>query len=427
MEKKKSSSGVIAVAALFLVFALLLVGMNVLTAPAIAKSGSAALLAPLFEVLPEAGGFEALYDAATGEGSLANVPETVKAVYAENSGLGYAVSLSTTKGYTGDAITMTLGVDGEGKISGLTLNSFPDTKSVDDFPMSFVGQDSALAGVSLVSGATYSSAAIRDAVTDGMNVLIENGLIGAGVKGDEQILIELLPSLYSGIANSSGVLQAEEPETVEGCSYITRVLKATNGSGFAFIVKEGDTTLLAVCNPDGGTLYDTEGNEAQNDAALAECLDYAKANAEDFGDTDLKKLTAMLEADETERISLDGVYGTVTTAYLMKSGDAAYYGIAARSYAYSNQPIAIYYILDENGAIVSMNATELILFGEYFTSYELDEASYKQGFEGLTAETYTGEQALVTGATMTTDAVNAATTDVFAAFPILKANGGDNA
>ena len=78
--------------------------------------------------------------------------------------------------------------------------------------------------------------------------------------------------------------------------------------------------------------------------------------------------------------------------------------------------MAVYYVLDVNGAIVSMNAEELIFYKDYFSAYTLDEPSYKEGFTGLTADSYTGEQAIIAGATMSTEGVATATEDVFAAF-----------
>ena len=63
-----------------------------------------------------------------------------------------------------------------------------------------------------------------------------------------------------------------------------------------------------------------------------------------------------------------------------------------------------------------MNAEELIFYKDYFSDYTLDEPSYKEGFIGLTADSYTGEQAIIAGATMSTEGVATATEDVFAAF-----------
>ena len=86
----------------------------------------------------------------------------------------------------------------------------------------------------------------------------------------------------------------------------------------------------------------------------------------------------------------------------------------------------LYFLLDANGAIVEMNVDELIFFEEYFTDYELDEKSYKAGFAGLTGESWTGEQALITGATFSSDGVADATDDVFELYTMLQENGGNN-
>ena len=49
----------------------------------------------------------------------------------------------------------------------------------------------------------------------------------------------------------------------------------------------------------------------------------------------------------------------------------------------------------------------------------------KAGFNGLTADTWTGEQAVITGATMTSDAVKTSTNDIFAAYEILKGGAAE--
>ena len=56
----------------------------------------------------------------------------------------------------------------------------------------------------------------------------------------------------------------------------------------------------------------------------------------------------------------------------------------------------------------------------------LDEAKYKEGFAGLTADSCTGEQTLISGATASTNAMTVATDDVFAAFQAISATDGGN-
>ncbi len=419
---------------IFAVFALVLFGINIFAAPLIEANGSAQQFAPLYSVMPEAKGFELIYDANDSAASaLVDVPETVQAIYSETSGLGYAIRLSTTQGYTKEPIEFTIAIDAEGKISGTELTAYPDTKDFGaDYPGSFIGQDSALGDVGLVAGVTYSSSAFKNAVSDGFAALIGNGLVGAGVKSDAQILTELSVQVFTGLANRDGVAQVEEPEIAEGqFTFIQKIMKALNGSGFAFVAKDGESSYLLIANVSGTVrVYDIEGKdvtETANAAMVEEASSYAAANTVSTADTEQKKLRTMVsEGAEFTALSLGDAFNSVTGAYRIADGETTLYGFCARPYAYSNQPIAVYFVLDENGAIVSMACDEIILFGEYFTSYELDESQYKEGFAGLTADSFTGEQALISGATASTNAMTVATEDVFAAFQAISATDGGN-
>ena len=436
MPNKKTgfAASALVLVLIFAVFALVLFGINIFAAPLIEANGSAQQFAPLYSVMPEAKGFELIYDANDSAASaLVDVPETVQAIYSETSGLGYAIRLSTTQGYTKEPIEFTIAIDAEGKISGTELTAYPDTKDFGaDYPGSFIGQDSALGDVGLVAGVTYSSSAFKNAVSDGFAALIANDLVGAGVKSDAQILTELSVQVFTGLANRDGVAQVEEPEIAEGqFTFIQKIMKALNGSGFAFVAKDGESSYLLTCNVSGAVrVYDIEGKDVTdtaNAAMVEEASSYAAANTVSTADAELKKLQTMVsEGAELTALPLDDVFNSVTGAYRITDGETTLYGFCARPYAYSNQPIAVYYVLDENGAIVSMACDEIILFGEYFTSYELDEAKYKEGFAGLTAGNFTGEQTLISGATASTNAMTVATEDVFAAFQAISATDGGN-
>ena len=71
--------------------ALLLSVVNHFTAPVIAQKEQEKYLATLGVVLPEAKGFEEI--------ELENAPKTVKAVYKETSGKGYALLMQAESGY----------------------------------------------------------------------------------------------------------------------------------------------------------------------------------------------------------------------------------------------------------------------------------------------------------------------------------------
>lgn len=417
MAKKEFSKSALVLIALFVVAALLLTGINTFTAPLIEANGASAQFEPLFGVMPNAAGFDVLYDINDPAASeLTEVPATVQGIYSETSGLGYAITLSTSEGYTKEPIELTMAIDAEGKISAIELNAYPETKDFGaDYPQTYVGQDSALAEVSLVAGVTFSSSAFRNAVADGFAALINNGLVGAGVKSDDQVLMELLPAVYPGIATSGAVAQYEEEEVNSGS--ILKALKALNGSGFGFILNDGTANYLGVWTLAGGAkVVDVEGSPVNNAALLDEIEAYGIANAESLADKEISKLQRMT-SDTTQITALPlELYSSVTGVYSIEDGGVQYYGFVARSYGYSNLPMAIYYVLDEKGAIVSMTADELIFYKEYFNTYTLDEPSYKEGFAGLTADSWTGDQALIAGATMSTDGVKTATDDVFAAF-----------
>lgn len=427
-NKKEFSKSVLALVAIVLVAVLLLTGLNFITAPLIAENGSAAAFAPLYAVMPDAAGFDQLYDAVDpGSSALANIPSSVQSIYGETGGMGYVLCLSTSEGYTKQPIEFTLAIDAEGKISGVELTAYPETKDMgkETYPQTYLGQDSTLANVSLVAGVTYSSSAFKNAVADSFAALIDNGLIGAGVKGDEQILVEMLAEVYPGIVSPTGTPQYEEQEIAEGqYSYITKSLKALNDSGFALIMKNGDATYMAVCNAFGSVkIVDVDGNEVSDDAMAAEAKAYAEANIVSHSDGDLNKVKLLVpDASDVTPISLEGVYNSVTCAY---KAEGVGYVFVSRSYGYSNEPMVIYYVIDDNGAIVTMTADELILFKEYFTSYQLDENSYKAGFAGLTGDSFTGDEALISGATVSSDAVRVATEDAFAAFAAVNENGGE--
>ena len=268
--KKDTVKGVIVPVLIVVVFIAALTGVGAYTAPIIEANGSASELEPLYEVMPDAAGFEAV--------TLDTVPDTVQGVYKETSGLGYVVLLSTTKGYTGDPIDLTMAVDAEGKISGIKLTQFSDSKHFgEDYPDTYLGQDSALGGVSLVAGVTYSSKAFKEAVEDGFAVLTENGLVSAGVKSGDQILLELLPQLFPGMANTEGVAQYTERELSGG--KLVKALDSVNGIGIAYIALDGENNYLVLVNDSlTARAYDTNGADV-TESVNASILDEAKTDA----------------------------------------------------------------------------------------------------------------------------------------------------
>ena len=365
-----------------------------------------------------------LYDRADPDGSTLEVSsDTVQSVYRDESKQTYLLRLASYQGYTKDQpIEMTLVIDFEGKIVSLAVDSSGETRELgEDFLPGFTGQDSTLSGVELVGGVTFSSSAIRGAVNDGFNALIENGLFAAAEKSDEQLLRELVAVVYPGIVNKAGAIQGEE---LEGDGSVTGGYQAANGSGFAWFVNDGQE-LLAVSTTLGGIRFYNSAGEDVSDSVDSSLADEIRAldaaHAEDLSAKAEKALARMIPEDVAlTAVEIPGLCNSVTGAYTTETAEGTLYAFAARPYGYSNEVMELYYVLDESGAIAAFRAPELILHADYFSSYTLDETSYKDGFLGLTAESFNGEQALISGATMSTDAVDTATRDVFEAFGLLK-------
>ena len=387
-------------------------GVNNLTAPIVEARAQAAL-----------GDAVVLYDSADPAASeLAVTADTVKSIYRDDVKQIFTIGLSTSEGYSHGPIDLKLTVDFEGRIAGLELVQNSDDKDLGEaFLPSFAGQDSALAGVELVAGATFSSSAIRNAVADGMNALTENELITAGQKDADQLLAELIPSVYPGLVNKAGAIQGEE---LEGAGSVTKGYVAANGSGSAWFVKSGDADLLGVVTRiSGPMLFDLEGNPVEDSALFNELSALAGPVAADLDGAQQKALAKLLpEGAELQPMQIPGIVSSVTGAYAVETEDGTLYAFAARPYGYANEVMELYYVLDENGAIVAMRAKELILHSDYFSNYTLDNTAYREGFLGLTADEYTGEEALISGATMSSDAVDTATRDVFEAFRLATAN-----
>ena len=186
---KKDLKPIIVLGVICLVTAVLIAGINMITAPEVAAREEQAVQDSLKDILPtdehkENCNFINLTD---GEDDDDNeeiksrmADTTVTAVYQDvNSGI-YAVTLSTSKGYTGNAILLTIGIDNEGRVTGAIVTSNPESKETnrtdsyfkgfkDKNPMEIdeIGKETP----ELVAGVTYSTAAVREAAMDAYRVL----------------------------------------------------------------------------------------------------------------------------------------------------------------------------------------------------------------------------------------------------------------
>ena len=423
-NKKDLFKGLLIMLVTVLVFTGAMFGLNFYTAPLIEANNAGAALAPLKAVMPDAEGFEALYDSTDpSTSSLKDVAAEVISVYKETSGKGFVFRVKATSQYSKDPMELSVGVTSDGKICGIKCDVYTESKPLlDSFLPSFIDKDSALAGVEVTGGVTYSSKAIKASVESGLNALIANGLITEGVKSDEQILTELIPSVHSGLA-SDGALKCD---TVNGSGNIQVAYKGQNDSGFAYIMAKGDAKVLAVTNNLGACkVYDVEGNdvtEANADLA-AEALAHTAANIKDYDEAFIKRVGSMMPgATNVNAVTLEA-YNSVVSAVEFELDGAKYYAFYSKSHGF--HIMDVYFIIDAEGKIVKMSASEFIFDEEYFGAFAGMPNNYQGGFEGLTSETFDGSQAIIATATMTSNAVKQSTYDSFAAFDVIK-NGGAN-
>ncbi len=146
----------------------LLAFANQLTAPRIAQAQEEKLSKSLVEVFGEA-------DYKTVDKSFENVNQVITD---QNN---RAVFDITVDGYSKDGIQALIGIDGDGKICGIGIVSLKETTGIgtrieaNDYIGKFIGLDNTdFPDGTIISGATYSSKGMRNAVSIAMETYAEN-------------------------------------------------------------------------------------------------------------------------------------------------------------------------------------------------------------------------------------------------------------
>ncbi|MBQ8268075.1 MAG: FMN-binding protein [Clostridia bacterium] len=167
MEKKTLSlmKGAVVLTVICMVAAILLGVVNRFAAPVIEQAENEKKLATLSVVLPDAKGFSDPLE-------LEGAPATVKTVYEETSGLGYAMLCETETGF--DTLAFSIGITADGRIAGLALTSVfysagdkGKESAIENLIDSYKGQSDTENGV-IISGATKSSNAMKAAIADAL-------------------------------------------------------------------------------------------------------------------------------------------------------------------------------------------------------------------------------------------------------------------
>ena len=408
MANKSVKSIILPVIVVIIAFVILFL-VNLWTYPLIVESRMQGEVGPAMDVMPNAKGFEEL--------KLDNIPSTVETVYKETSGQGFVVKVSTKAGFTKEAIVFYVAVDGENKVQKINVTEYPETRDVGDgYVDTFIGSDSTLSTVDLVAGVTYSSSAIKNGVADAFKALSDNGLIVAAKKEPKQLYEELMPVVFGTAVNPAGMMAQEE--FTSSVSGVVKAQKALNEGAVAYWYTDGDNNYAVVTNGKIAKVYDLEGNEVSSlsSSVISSLLEEAKTIVKDNSSSDIKRFKKYVANSTVTEIDVP-LFNNVTTAFQCVNENGTYYGFGVRSYAFENTPLTMYISIDDNGAIYSFNCSSLYVEPEYFTHSEPD--NYTEGLVGVT-ESWSGDEALITGATLTSEAVRDAINDVFESFKAIK-------
>lgn len=392
----------------------------------------------LVKVLPGATGFEEITSTLT-----IDPTSGVTAVHKETSGKGYVFVSRSTFGNMTDDVVVTLGVDMEGKITGIDI-SFVSSK---DFPVSegtlnsFVGQDSTLNGVEITADATHSSNAIKAAVSAGFEVLASNKLMEAAKKAIEQIFEESISTLYKDFVKKGEDLEVEGNIYTAYTSY--------NGSVVVCYVTSGEEKLLVLANTSDvvkvykANLVDEEKQTyefvdvtSENESVVTEVKAFvAKKN--------LSKQAKLLEDIEkffvgaTDFVEVKVPFlSDVLAATSFTHNGATYYGFYTRpNNSFDNSAMDILVVLDSEGKIAKVNIEEFFVNQHGFEYVvpsigTFNKGEYANGFNGITGDAIVdgtfepNGDYYITGATKTSLGIKAALTSSFAVFDAIQ--GGNN-
>ena len=408
MANKSLKSIILPVIVVVLAFAILYC-VNLWTYPTIVQARMQGEVGPAMDVMPNAKGFMEL--------NLDNVPSTVETVYEETSGQGYVVKVSTKAGFTKEAIVFYIAIDKDNKVQKINVTAYPETREVGEgYVDTFIGSDSTLSTVELVAGVTYSSSAIKNGVADAFKALSDNGLIVAAKKEPKQLYEELMPVVFGTAVNPAGMMSQEDFTSKVGG--VVRAQKATNEGAVAYWYAEGEENYAVITNGRIAKVYDLEGNEVSSlsSSVLSSLMDEAKTLVKDNSSSDGKRFKKYVPDSKVTEIDVP-LFNNVTTAFECVNENGTYYGFGVRPYAFDNEALTMYISIDDNGAIYSFNCSALYVDPEYFTHSEPE--NYTGGLVGVT-DSWSGEEALITGATLTSEAVRDAINDVFDSFKAIK-------
>ena len=248
--KNDNLKSVVVLFACCLVVALLLAGVNMVTAPIIEQNNQNAQFAALEGLIPDA-----QYEEKTG---LEGIPETINGIFVDKNGGGAAIVFSATSSYSSGPMQYAVGIDADGKILAIKKIAYMESKDFGSYPESFVGKEYAgIDSVEAFSGVTYSSNAFKASLKDAFTAYY--AAMGGELKETE---LDVLNKLVEGLTFKEISTEAELDEK------ISAVYRA-DATTYAYRYTDADNIYLVVADIFGNVLasatYEGEGTTAPTD------------------------------------------------------------------------------------------------------------------------------------------------------------------
>lgn len=367
-----------------------LVATESITTPIIQAQAAAAADAARAVVLPAADSFEQV--------TVDEMPEGGIDVYEATNGSGYVVT-AQAKGY-GGMLKVMVGIDSNGLITGTEVLENNETQGLGSkvsehaFMDQYIGKDSTLEGLEVISGTTISSNAFTKAVQNAYQVYaVAAGVEVAGVER-EPITDEVKAELFPNVASFQKYAVEGEAYKAgnEGCIIVT------TSAGFA-----GDIT----------TAIGFDNNGAITGVVFTETSETA-----DYGEMYTRASWKDAQVGKTSADELDVISGATITGDALKQNFAQAFEmlptLADASLEYEgtaegyNGTMTVAVGIDSTGAITSVRLVES---GDDFVSKVSDEAFTSQ-FIGKTS---TDGISTISGATVSSTAFIEAVNNALAA------------
>lgn len=421
--KNDAIKSIVVLGSICLIVAVLLSSVNILTEPIIKKAEANKEDAAYIEVLPNATGFE---DVELGD----DVPESVKAMKKDAGGSGYAFKLLATATYSGTPMNVIVGIGTDGKITKMSFVEYTDSPGIgtpEGFDELFRGKDNTTTDND--AGATVTTNALKAVLNDAYAVL---GKYSTIEQSDEQKLVNIYGKLMPWAANPSSGASKFEAVDLSGFDGVNPAVTAafvpSTKVGYVLLVKNGDSNVAVGVNAFGKAyaVYDLDGNE------LTSGIDEVKTAAESLPPVYLEKAktaerrikaafkTAISEdaanSLTAEAIKLENISSSVEAAFKVKAANKEYFAFFATTVGFHGN-IQVLYVTDKDGNIViykTVSQSESAGYGDKIAS-----ADYVASITGK-LDALSDDAVMVSGATVTSEAVKLAKNDIKAAFNAVK-------